>query len=214
MAKSATQFPFLYKNHGALLLESFTKAAGAYMGFVKAPTRAQVEKIAASCPIPIRGFTAWTDTLLSTESPGDVFDWLMLEHYGTEADKQKSAAENWATFEQPSADKFSRDVERWVMATHAIAPLAWFVGPCAGGDDDDEWDVWTRANLAEPLLEFIEGYVKRNKLPEETDYEPDEVVKLSKTTIACLLQEFDGQGLKIGKDLKPRIAKLRKAFPI
>jgi len=190
---------------------SFTKGASAYMGFVKAPTRAQVEKIAKTSPLPIRSMPAWIDTLFVTSSWGDTFDWMMLEHYGTKADKQASLESGWATFDQPSADKFAKDVERWVMAAHAIAPLQWFIAPCAAAGDD-EWDEWTCANMAEPLVEFLEGYVKRNKLPAEFDHEPDEVGKVTKDTIACLLQELDGQGLKIGKALLPRIAKLRKAF--
>jgi hypothetical protein len=206
-------FPFLFKNHGTLLIESFTKGASAYIGFVKAPTRAQVEKIARGAPRPIRGMLGWTDTLLACSSWGDTFDWEMLEHYGTDADKKASMQSDRATFEQPSADRFAADVERWVKSAHAIAPVAWCVGPCAASGGD-AWDEWTCANMAAPLVDFLEAYVKRNKLAADFDYEAGELGKITKDTIACLLQEFDGQGLEVPKALEPRITKLRKAHAI
>jgi hypothetical protein len=208
-------FPFLYKNRGTLLLESFTKAGGAYIAFQKAPTKRQLEQIVARCPAPIRGSVGATDTLFSIESWGDTFDWEMLEHYGTAADKAASMKSNHAAFDQDAADRFSADVDKWANAAHAIAPITFFIGPAAG-DGEDPWDAYTRGALASVMVPFLEDYVARNaKKLAADDLGPGEVGRLGATHIACILQELDeDMGITIDKALVPRIEKLKKAYPL
>jgi hypothetical protein len=208
------QFPFPFRHHGALNLSSFGKAAGAYIAFERAPTRQQIEEIAKSCPAPIRGLVAWTDTLLSTESHGDGFDWQMLEHYGTEADKMASQQSNWAEFGKDSADRFSNDVERWALATHAVAPIRFVIGPCrsAGGDP---WDDWTGECLADVIVSFVEDYIRRNADMPEKNKNKNELGEISRAAIASLLQELEpGRGLTMSDEIAARAAKLREAFAI
>lgn len=215
-AITAAPFPFLFKNHGPLMLESFTKGTTVYIGFERAPTPDELRAIIAACPAPVRGDTACTDTLFATSPPGDVFDWAMVEHYATKAEVAQSQAEGWATFGQETADRFSADVEKWILGVHARVPIVFVIGPCEA-PGDDPWDTWTCERLADRLVAFVEDFAARHpRLPEESDYAGDEydVRKISRGTLACMLQEFDGHGLRIGRDLVPRVAKLRKAFPI
>jgi hypothetical protein len=205
-------------NHGRLILESFTKAADAYIGFERAPSTKQIETIIRSCPAPIRGFSAWTDTVFSTESHGDVFDWSMLEHYGTKEEIAASQKSGWADFGQDSADRFAADVERWALATHAVVPIRFLIGPCAS--DGDAWDAWTCDQLADVMVPFLEDFAERNgaRMPEEAADRVDAddgAGPLTRGHLACLLQNLDpGHAVRVSRQLAPRIAKLRKAFPI
>jgi hypothetical protein len=144
-----------------------------------------------------------------------VFDWQMLEHYGTEADKMASQQSNWAEFGKDSADRFSSDVERWVLATHAIAPIRFVIGPCAAAGGDP-WDDWTRENFADVVVPFVEEFAQRHaRMPEHGDPGEGEIGEMTRDAVACLLQELEpGRGLIMSREIEERAKKLRKAFPI
>jgi hypothetical protein len=127
-----------------------------------------------------------------------------------------SQQSNWAEFGKDSADRFASDVERWVMAAHAIVPIRFVIGPCVAADGDP-WDDWTREHFADVVVAFVEEFARRNaRMPE--DAKPGgkgEIGEVTRDTVACLLQELEpDRGLSISPDIAERAQQLRDAFPV
>lgn len=206
-------YPFLYLNHGALELESVGKCDGAYIGFVNAVPEPLKKKIRETCPGPIRGDASFLDNLFSIESPGDVYDFEILEEYGT--DKEKSMSGDWAEFGQETVDRFSAAVEAWAMQVHAMCPIAFFMGP-GNTDRRDPWNAWSRDNFTKVFVPFIDAFIARNPkiaLKGDREYVMSDIKKLTYGHIACLLQEFEPyHELPVPPEQEARVAELCESF--
>ncbi|MEO8706672.1 MAG: hypothetical protein ABI867_41990 [Kofleriaceae bacterium] len=190
--------PFPYLNHGVLALDMVGKSAGAYIGFREPVVRGRHTTIMRGCPGPIAGFRAWGPTLLSTETGGDVFDWELAERYGelTEA----------------ALARFAAEVERWAMAVHAVAPIAFFIGPL-GAERPSEWGAQSRALFPSLVIPFLERYADAHalELSDDDDTEDPTDRRFDQTAMACLLQHIpDSEDV----DLTRRTEELRERFPL
>ena len=137
--------PFVWPNHGPLDLDSFNKADGFVLVLKAEPSDADKRWIEASCPEPIAGFFKWTGPRLTGETPGDVYDALVLEGWGDDEEQ----AEFWVGGH--AADGFFQAVEAWAAAIHERCPIHAFEGP-GYPEEPSEWAQWSVAQLqAEPV---------------------------------------------------------------
>lgn len=236
------EFPFVYLNHGPLLLESIGKCDGAYVGFVDDVPEALQRALVEQCPEPIRGFASFVGNLLAIESPGDVYDWTMVELYGTAEEKAEAQKKGWAEIGRETADRFGAAVEAWAQAMHAMHPIAFFMGP--GSTEGSDWDAWSRERFAQTVVPFLEALVAEHpelKEPEsfededydsgeyDDDLDEEEVAdtlidqEISLVTIqplrhghiACLLQDFEPEhDVPVADALRGRVDALLQTFEL
>ena len=226
-------FPFLHLNHGPLLLESIGKCDGAYVGFVDDVPETLKRELVESCPEPIKGFASFVGNLLAIESPGDVFDWTLVEVYGTADEQAAAEASGWAEISRETADKFSAAVEAWAKEMHAKHPIRFFMGPATSEGSD--WNGWSRERFAETVVPFLEALVAAHpelKEPESHDEDEEEYDEDADTLIdeevslvtlqplrhghiACLLQEFEpAHEIPVSDELRPRVDALLETFEL
>lgn len=227
-------FPFVYLNHGPLLLESIGKCDGAYVGFVADVPDALKAELIQSCPEPIKGFASFTGNLLAIESPGDVYDWSIVEDYGTPEEKKESESSGRAAVGRETADRFSAAVEQWVTAMHALHPIRFVMGP--GSSEGSDWHEWSRNCFTATVVPFLEALSESHpELKAEPTYDDEEELEEGDDTdtlidedaatlmlqplghghIACLLQEFDPyHEIPVSAELQPRVDALLETFQL
>lgn len=230
--------PYLYLNHGPLLLESIGKCDGAYVGFVEDVPDDLKRALVASCPEPIAGFASFVGNLLAIESPGDVYDWTIVDLFGTEDEKAAAEAAGWAEISRATADRFSAAVEAWANEMHAKHPIRFFMGPSSS--EGSPWDAWTRERFTDTVVPFLEDLIAKHpglktemSFDDETDAEADEdydenadtlideeislvtIQALTHGHIACLLQEFEpAHAIPVSDAMRPRVDALTTMFQL
>lgn len=227
--------PFLYLNHGPLLLESIGKCDGAYVGFVDDVPDSLKRELVESCPEPIKGFASFAGNLLAIESPGDVYDWTMVDVYGTPEEQAAAEAAGWAEISRQTADRFSAAVEAWAKSMHASHPIRFFMGPSTS--EGDPWDAWSRERFTDTVVPFLEELIAKHPelrtdtFDDDTDADEDDydenadtlideevsLVTLQALTyghIACLLQEFEpAHEIPVSDAMRERVDALLASFP-
>lgn len=226
-------YPFLFLNHGTLLLESIGKCDGAYVGFVEDVPEDKMHPLLDECPEPIKGFASYTGNLLAIESPGDVFNYMVIECFGTPEEVAASQTANHPEVSQATVDRFHAAVETWAKAMHAMHPLRFIMGPARA--EDSEWGTWSRQKFTETVVPFLEELSSRHpEVNEEDSYDDEDLESddmndtlidedISLVTlqplrhghVACLLQEFEPfHEIPVSDELRPRVDALLKQFPL
>jgi hypothetical protein len=154
------EWPFLYFGHGVLDPERIDKCEEVALWFARAPTLSERKRIVVGCPPPLASFQ-WGDVFVYFGSPGDSYDGLVCETYGSPAFKaaMRSLERDFEGFdgstlpdpgdELPACvEPFAADVDRWLADVHAIVPIRFFLGP-HGAEEDDPWNRWSEAHAGE-----------------------------------------------------------------
>lgn len=139
-------YPFPYLNQGPLAPVSIGRCGGFVLvlcAVADASTRRWIE---GGCPEPIRGFFHWDGPILRGESEGDVFDVLVIDGFGTGAER-RALLDGELEVSHDTAQRFSEAVERWVRLVHQRAPIAAFEGP-GYAEEPGPWEAWSRQQLA------------------------------------------------------------------
>lgn len=156
------EYPYLYLNHGPLLLESFQKCESVHLGFADALTEDLVLEIRQRCPFPLRGTASYWDTLLCIEAPDDDYTHHVIRSFGNH-EEQESLDENYPDIGQETANDFSAAMAAWVAEVHMRSPLVFVVGPGRNDPDEkDNWHQWSHTSFTNTFVPFLDAFLKRN----------------------------------------------------
>ena len=172
MKASATEFPFLYVQHGSPDPECVGKCEEVFLWFRGPVAPGDRARIAAGAPSPLRHFWHWDREFCYFGSEGDTYEFAVLADYTPEparsalraADPTRDPKAWHRAYEQATArfgeavEAFAADLDRWLATVHAIAPIAAFWGP-GGTPDDDPWHRWSVGAFADVMGERLRRYV-------------------------------------------------------
>ena len=210
-------FPFPYLEHGVLALDGIGKGGGAYIAFQKPITKKDRLEIRRGCPEPIGGMWNWGSTLVSCESMGDIFDFMLAEHYagsaGNKAKPPRMDEDPRDSIDEAAAARFAADVEKWARGVHAKFPLAFFLGP-VHAETPSPWGNWSEEVLRESMVPWLEAYADANAKDlvedDDRDTDPDDGV-FDFIAMSCILQHVPKPK---DKALAKRLKDLEKRFPL
>ena len=157
--------PFLFFDHGHLEVDRVGKCEEVFIWFARAPTPSERKHIVATCPEPLRSFQ-WGDRFAYFGSPGDMYDGLIADTYGSDAfkaateanmkaidegrfDDLDEAATNVWTELFEAVPKFAAALDAWAMAVHERVPIVFLKGP--HGTDPDDWGVYSEAEAGRAM---------------------------------------------------------------
>jgi len=157
--------PFLCFDHGPLEVEGVGKCEEVFIWFARPPRLSERKHIVATCPEPLRSFQ-WGDRFAYFGSPGDVYDGLVAETYGSEAfraaveaniqaidqgrfeDIDPAATDIWTELHH-ALPRFEMAVEAWARAVHERVPIVFMKGPPSR--EPDAWGVHSEAEAVQAL---------------------------------------------------------------
>src|SRR5258706_7303312 len=183
MNNKSNEFPFIFIGHGELDSNQLDKNEECYLWFKQAVMPQERKDIMKSCPYPLAGFFQWSDYFLQFGSGGDTYDIDIMSKYASKELNDalegavKKKPEFWESKEfrkmyQQAADLFSADLERWIMETDKIAPVAFFIGPNRA-NQNDPWNKWSHEHLAD-AFSYINEFSRVNDEILTIEYPPTE----------------------------------------
>lgn len=193
------EFPFLYYQHGALHLDTISKAGGAYIAFRSPVPTARRKEVQKGCPSPIDGLWTWGKTIAGCESAGDIFDWEIAETY---------ADGDLDNLNEAHVAAFAADVERWIRGVHAKFPILFFLGPAWA--KESAWGKYSAAALPAVMIPFLEDYAKAHAAVVAKDSAKQGV--FDKTSMSVILQHVPAD--IADAKLASRAKALVKRFPL